>query len=174
MKVTIKKGSPKDAEAIAQLHASSWKQHYRGICTDEYLDHEVDEERKLVWNRRFEIDNPLQKVLLAYDGSNLLCGFSCVYLDHHKNWGAYLDNLHVKPSHQRKGVGKALMKASAQLVINHNPGSYLYLHVLVDNKLALKFYENIGGKKIGTYEVDLPWGARGEVSDYLWKLNQLI
>jgi len=40
---------PGDAEALARVHAQSWKATYRGILPDTYLDSEVDGERARYW-----------------------------------------------------------------------------------------------------------------------------
>ncbi len=163
----------KDANSIARLHAESWKQHYRGICPDNYLDNEVDDDRQAVWSQRLSNHNDKQIVLLASGASDSLCGFACVYLAHHKEWGAYLDNLHVSTMHHRKGIGQALMREAAKRVYNYDAQSKLYLHVLKENKSAIKFYQKIGGRHIATYEEVLPWGSRGEVWDFMWTLDQL-
>ena len=39
--LTLREGTEHDAAAIAQLHADSWRSAYRGMLSDEYLDHRV-------------------------------------------------------------------------------------------------------------------------------------
>lgn len=38
----------KDVAVIAELHAASWRQSYRGVLSDEYLARDVVADRKLV------------------------------------------------------------------------------------------------------------------------------
>ncbi|MGB3850078.1 MAG: hypothetical protein WA958_08940 [Tunicatimonas sp.] len=52
--ITYRAATLADAEAIAQLHAQSWQQHYRGIMRDDYLDHSVREDRQAVWAERLK------------------------------------------------------------------------------------------------------------------------
>lgn len=42
-----------DAAAIAELHADSWRRHYRGAYGDSYLDGDVGADRAAVWHGRF-------------------------------------------------------------------------------------------------------------------------
>jgi hypothetical protein len=41
-----------DLEGIAQLHAESWRNSYRGIFPDDFLDHDVWDERQNAWASR--------------------------------------------------------------------------------------------------------------------------
>ena len=174
MHIKYTEATIEDADAIARLHAESWKLHYRGLCPDDYLDNKVDDNRQKVWSERLASRDSKQVVIVAKSTTDELCGFACVYLRHHKVWGAYLDNLHVSSSQQRKGIGQALMKEVAKNVHQDDSESKLYLHVLKENELAINFYQRIGGQHIATYEKELPWGSRGEVCDYLWTLDQLL
>ena len=144
------------------------------MCPDEYLDHRVDEERLSVWKSRFQVPNKNQHIVVAEDEAGVFAGFVCTYLNFHKKWGAYLDNLHVAPEYQGLGMGQRLMQKAAEWVKENESSSTLYLHVLKENHGAIRFYERIGGKFIGEVEVDLPWGGKGMVYDYLWELHQLI
>jgi len=174
MKVTYRSAEAKDAEAIAQLHADSWKKHYRGICPDAYLDNEVDAERLKIWTQRLSNPSQAQITLMAYDENSVLCGFVCTYKGHHPEWGAYLDNLHVHSAYQGKGIGRGLMKEVATRVHRQGSDSSLYLHVLVQNQSAIGFYEKIGGQLIASKIEEMPWGTQGEINDYLWSLDQLM
>jgi len=95
--------SIRHTEAIARLHAYSWQMQYRGIFNDNYLDYDVVQDRLTVWKRRFENPSKDQFIVLAID-QDLLCGFGCAYLNHDQQYGTLIDNLHVHPDWQRKGI----------------------------------------------------------------------
>ena len=52
MHIKYTEATIEDADAIARLHAESWKLHYRGLCPDDYLDNKVDDNRQKVWSER--------------------------------------------------------------------------------------------------------------------------
>lgn len=41
-----------DAAAIADLHAQSWRRHYRGAYSDAFLDGDVAADRLAAWTER--------------------------------------------------------------------------------------------------------------------------
>ena len=105
----VRDASPADADAIAQLHALSWRTAYRGILADDYLDNVAEDDRRLDWRTRFsEADAGTRLVRLAVDDDRI-AGFMCVYLDSDERWGALLDNLHIHPEKKGQGVGHHLL-----------------------------------------------------------------
>jgi ribosomal protein S18 acetylase RimI-like enzyme len=172
--ITYRTATPTDATAIARLHARSWQENYRGSWKDEFLDHEVIPNRLEVWKKRFERPNEQQYVLLAEDQGNL-CGFACTFLDYDPHWGAFMDNLHVSSSHQRKGIGQTLMRKSIERIIQHDPASKLYLWVLQANESAIRFYEKNGGKRVEETLYNNPDGGQSPIFRYVWDdLNKTL
>ena len=60
---------PSDGEAIASLHARSWREHYRGSFDDAFLDGDLPRERLLVWRERLDHPPENQFVQLALAGA---------------------------------------------------------------------------------------------------------
>ncbi len=166
MPITYHHAEKKDASTIGQLHAQSWQNSYRGILTDHYLDHEVENDLEKKWKKRFIKANPKQFTLLAEENDEPL-GFVCTLLDEHPEWGALLDNLHVLAGNQGKGIGAYLLYASAKWVYQQNPNSEMYLYVYVDNP-SKHFYKRVGGipKEITT--VDNPGGGQADILRFAW------
>ncbi|THH36444.1 GNAT family N-acetyltransferase [Neolewinella litorea] len=136
--------TPFDAPRIAQLHARSWRENYRGAMTDTFLDQEARADRLAVWTRRFSDDDPRMRVLLAEEGK-ILVGFCCLYLDEEPEDGTLLDNLHVHANYHGRGVGKQLMHWAAETVLAYDPAGKLYLWVLEQNTPARRVYAALGG-----------------------------
>lgn len=157
-----------DARRIAQLHALSWQQNYKGIFNDKYLQREVRNERMKVWEKRLASSQPNQHILLAFD-EKVLCGFSCAYLKKDPTWGALLDNLHVFGDWKGKGIGAELMRQSAQWVFAQNPLSKYYLWVLEGNKGAIRFYKRMGGEIKETMLEELPGGGSSNIHRFVWE-----
>src|SRR5215475_5884373 len=92
----------RDVEAIAALHADSWRRNYRGAYLDSYLDGEVVTDRLIVWRERITCPAPGFRTIVAERGE-AFAGFAHTKLDEDPKWGALLDNLHV--AHELKGQG---------------------------------------------------------------------
>jgi GNAT superfamily N-acetyltransferase len=134
-----------DADAVAALHVASWRSAYRGVFTDQYLDHEADAERRQAWRSRLATPGA-DWGLVAEDAAGRLLGFAYVMPAHDPVWGDYVDNLHVAPGLKGGGIGRRLMQGVAQRL--HRDGSTrpLFLWVLDANTAARGFYERLGAE----------------------------
>lgn len=157
-----------DYQAIAALHAKSWQLHYRGIFSDHYLDKEIIEERLNIWRERFNNPSDNQYIILAEERGEV-CGFAGAYLNHHAEWGALLDNLHVLPKWQGTGMGKKLMQESAKWIHQQDPEAYMYLWVLEQNTSAKGFYTYLGAEIVEKSTSTNPDGTKSPILCCLWK-----
>jgi ribosomal protein S18 acetylase RimI-like enzyme len=146
-----------DARAIALLHSDSWRRHYRGAYSDAYLDGDVASDRLAVWSDRLKAPGRRRLTVVAED-AGVIVGFAHTILDEDQTWGALLDNLHVADAVKRRGIGSALMVATAHLVIEQAPTQGLYLWVLEQNTGARAFYDAMGGQHVGSGVVPPPGG----------------
>ena len=135
--------TPADADRIAALHARSWQETYRGILPDLYLDSEVVAERLAYWQEQFQ-QRPANRSILVAETDGQLAGFACTVADHDPIYGALLDNLHVASANKGQGIGRALIRQSAEWVRGQNPASGFYLWVYETNHAARKVYDGLG------------------------------
>jgi ribosomal protein S18 acetylase RimI-like enzyme len=147
---------PDDAEAVANLHADSWRRHYRGAYSDAFLDGDVFADRLAVWAERLRQPDPGRCTILAENSG--LVGFANTFLDDNPRWGALLDNLHVADRHKRQGIGARLLALTAEAVIECSERTALYLWVLQQNVDAQAFYQACGGRCVGHCPVSPPGG----------------
>jgi ribosomal protein S18 acetylase RimI-like enzyme len=143
----IRAATAADADAIAALHADSWRRTYRGMMLDSYLDGDLDGERRSAWRARFAEPRPDQRVWVAVDGSGLL-GFGCLFGDGDPRWGAYVDNLHVRFGQRGRGLGLALLRRAAGWTAAERPGAGMWLWVMEANHGARGFYRRAGGVEV--------------------------
>jgi GNAT superfamily N-acetyltransferase len=144
-RLTFRFADATDAVAVAELHADSWRRHYRGAYADEFLDGDVHADRLSVWTSRLdEPDNGLRATVLA-EVEGQAIGFVHTVLDADAQWGGLIDNLHVTARLQGCGIGAALMARAAGFVSDNRPDSGLYLWVLEQNRAAQGFYQALGG-----------------------------
>jgi GNAT superfamily N-acetyltransferase len=159
----------RDAEAVANLHAESWRRHYRGAYSDVFLDGDVLADRLTVWTARLHEPDPRRCTILAEDGP--LVGFANVFFDDGPAWGALLDNLHVADGHARRGIGSRLLALTADAVVRRPSRTGLYLWVLEQNLGARAFYEARGGRCAGRCPVSPPGGIPGRLTGAPTKLR---
>jgi ribosomal protein S18 acetylase RimI-like enzyme len=159
---------PADAEAIAALHADSWRRHYRGAYSDAFLDGDVVADRLAVWTDRLKEPDAGRHTIVAERGGGLIA-FAHIAFDEDETWGALLDNLHVANEHKRRGVASRLLALSAQAVIERGTG--LYLWVLEQNVDAQAFYEARGARRVGRALTSPPGGVAGRLNGSPVKLR---
>ena len=138
---------PSDAVAIANLHAQSWRENYRGSFHDAFLDGDLPGERLRVWRERLDHPPANQLVQLALEGT-ILAGFVCAYGAHDPQWGSLIDNLHVARASKRSGIGASLMRQAGAWLDPHYPE--LAGPLLCSRPTPRRrFYERIGGENAG-------------------------
>jgi GNAT superfamily N-acetyltransferase len=164
---------PSDAEAIAQLHARSWRENYRGAFLDAFLDGDLPGERLGVWRERLDRPAGNQLVVVAVAGASLL-GFVCVYGAHDPQWGSLVDNLHVGHAAKRNGIGSVLMRRAGAWLADRYTEQAVYLWVLEGNAPARRFYERVGGRNAGVSTTETHGGARVQSCRYVWPRPGLL
>lgn len=156
-----------DAAAVSELHVQSWRATYRPVMTAAYLDGPIEAERLAVWRERLDVPDPLRTVwLLEREGR--LCGFACLELDADPQWGVLLDNLHAAPHLHGQGLGRALMRQSAQWVCSRRPLAGMFLWVYAGNPKARAFYEHVGGVCVEETVKDTPDGGTAATCRMAW------
>jgi ribosomal protein S18 acetylase RimI-like enzyme len=166
--VAFRPATERDVEAIAALHADSWRRHYRGAFSDAYLDGDVFADRRSVWSQRLTAPNPAIDTVLAVAGGEIV-GLAHTVLDDDPEWGALLDNLHVAHHAKRTGIGTRLMARSAEAVLARARVTSLYLWVLEGNTAAQAFYAARGGRLVERGITEPP-GRGGRIVGlrYVW------
>ncbi len=150
-----------DAEAIAALHADSWRRHYRGAYSDAFLDGDVGSDRTVLWTDRLREPDDRSQTIVAEDGDHVV-GFAHTLFEADPVWGALLENLHVVYGEKRRGIGSRLLAMTARAVIERGTG--LYLWVLELNADARSFYAARGAVCVERAPVPSPGGVAGRLS----------
>jgi len=163
-----------DAEQLALLHADSWRNTYRGLFSNDFLDNEVIENRLSVWWERLNNPSNNQFVLVAED-SEKINGFVCVYGNNSTQYGSLVDNLHIWKSHIRNGIGTVLMKKAGVWLQSKYPDVGVYLWVMESNNPARAFYEKLGARNVGVIDKPNPvGGGNAKNCRYVWSRPTLL
>ncbi len=168
MAVRIRKATRRDLGEIARLHALSWRDSYRGLLSDDYLNNEVDQELQRHWTEaRIEPDD---LVLVAERQNGSILGFVAVWC----RPDPFIDNLHVAADERSQGVGTHLMAAAARCLLERGK-SRAFLWVFEGNRRAVAFYERLGGKRTDrmtkpvfgndVVQIKLEWADLAELSN---------
>jgi ribosomal protein S18 acetylase RimI-like enzyme len=171
--IEYRPAEPSDAEAVAALHARSWRESYRGSFHDAFLDGDLVGERLRVWRERLDRPRVDQFVQLAVAGTSLV-GFVCAYGAHDPAWGSLVDNLHVATAAKRSGIGAVLMRQAGAWLAAQYPDSGVYLFVLEVNASARRFYERLGARNAGVSTMETHGGAVVRSCRYVWPSPKLL
>jgi ribosomal protein S18 acetylase RimI-like enzyme len=147
--ILIRPATEEDADLIAAIHASSWRDAYANILAPEFLNGAIEADRLALWSQRLRDRSTTQLINVACDPAGLVQAFVCSYCDFDPIWGSLVDNLHVRPETRGRGIGERLFRdAAGQLSASAaRPG--LHLWVFEANVAALRFYERLGGRVVG-------------------------
>jgi len=143
----IRLARAEEADAIAELHAASWRVAYRGILPDETHGEGLVPRQRAYWGQAFARED-LVLILVAEDAGALI-GFIAAWGDPDGGSDAFVQSLHVHPARKRGGIGRALLgAAAARMAAAGRRGVYLWVYEA--NTAAAAFYRALGGTVPGT------------------------
>lgn len=149
--INIRTAIPADANQIAHVHIDSWRTTYRGIMPDEYLDKLDLQARVNYWDKI--LAEQCDHVFVA-DIDGLIVGFATAGKSREdNNFDSELYAVYVLQQHQRKNIGRLLMRATANHLQARGYQS-MYVWVLVDNH-SKQFYERLGGEHITEKTIEI-------------------
>jgi ribosomal protein S18 acetylase RimI-like enzyme len=161
-----------DAVQIAKLHADSWRANYRGMLNEDYLNGDIDSDRLDVWTRRIG-EAPANQLVIVGEQRGEVVGFVCVYEGADPEWGALIDNLHVRPDFMKGGIGTQLLLRAGRWLSERNAQAGTFLWVMEANVRARRFYERLGATNSEQIiKTDLPGGSIASNCRYTWRTAQ--
>ena len=129
-----------------------------------FLDREAQLE-----DLRQAVGLPGTLLLVAVDGAEAIGGFALTYMAREPE--PWLESLHVLSEFRGHGMGTQLMQSTAAHLHARGYDS-MRLGVIAGNDAAARFYERLGGSRIGLEPVSWAEGAMHQV--YRWSnLTQL-
>jgi len=162
-----------DANAIANIHTTSWRRTYTSELTKAYLDNIVPTERSESWLEKLTFPDNNQHIIVA-EINNEIVGFACFFANKHAKRGSYLDNLHICHTHQSKGIGRLLLTHGAQWCDSIAPDKGLYLMVNQSNKRAQNFYKSLGASNVDLACWNAPDGSVVPTYLFVWSNLDLL
>lgn len=167
--IHIRVAEASDAAGIARVHEATWKEAYRGILSDAYLDSLSHKRLAARWqatldHRKDDLD---EQVFVAVQGRTVI-GFLTMGASREAfaPWESEVGMIYVLKSHRGAGIGRVLMKAAADHSIRRGMFS-TGLWVLRDNGGGRDFYEALKGEPKGR-KTDSVGGQLVQLVAYWW------
>jgi GNAT superfamily N-acetyltransferase len=157
---------PTDAEELARVHVTSWRETYRGLLPDAFLARMSEPG----FARRFarELAEPRNGVTLAAGGPYGLVGYAQGGPSRRGRPGeAEIATLYLLRIAQGQGLGGELMAEAARALAAQGATS-LMISVLRDHIRARRFYEHMGGQPESPRQERGPGGALLYEVAYRW------
>ena len=163
----IRAASPLDAAALARVHQETWRTTYAGILPLDVIAREAGRKSEGVWRKRLAAARGVTQTWIAERPGDGIVGFVTCGAAREPIEGleAEIYALYVLQSDQRRGVGRALVRASASHFVRNGYFGF-YLWVLKANR-ARMFYEAMGGQEIAERTERLGKHPFGEIA-YGW------
>jgi GNAT superfamily N-acetyltransferase len=164
----IRKAVLNDAVGIATVHIASWRETYRGMVPDDFLENLSIQRRTAQWeNSLSDSENTYHRAFVAVvDGQ--IVGFS--------NYGYAIENasdfrgelfaLYLLQSSQGQGLGGELIRAAAGGLHEMHVDSMM-VWVLKENPTRT-FYEHFGGVYLREKPIEIGGAKLMEVA-YGWR-----
>jgi ribosomal protein S18 acetylase RimI-like enzyme len=171
--VIVRSATPADAAAVAHVHQESWRTTYSGILPRAFIEQMVGRKTPEVWRGRLTNRPELDTTWIAERGGEIVGFASCGDARHRlEGLEAEVYALYVLQDHQRRGVGRELVRTCARHFVRHGHFGF-YLWVLKANR-ARMFYEALGGQEAGEKSERLGLHSFAEVA-YAWhELTALV
>lgn len=147
--VRIRRGVIDDATAASKAHADTWRASYRGLVPDALLDGLRDDRWETGWRRGFDNLDPTRMVHVAEVGGTIVgvVGGGRARPGAPPSYPGEVYALYVRPEHQGKGIGRALLRVAARGLVERGLAP-MVIWTLFNNPNSRGFYEALGGLAI--------------------------
>lgn len=158
MNYTIETLNENNIEEYVRTNAFAWKETYKGIVNDEFLDliNTEEEIQKSVEKQKAQLQNKTKKrFLLKLNNKpvgNLSIGIS---LDENFPNIGEIKAIYLLEEVKHQGYGKILFNKAVQELQKMNFKTMI-ISCLEENTNANKFYKHLGGNLVGTRPFTLP------------------
>ena len=152
MRPSVRRATPDDAQAIANVDVASWRAAYGGLMPHAYLEGLSTSEKASAWQASLGREDVRGKRTLVSEYEGHIDGYATVGRDPETGDGMLL-LMYVAPERWGAGVGRSLMMASFEALraLGHRAA---VLWVLEENTKAREFYEQVGWRTDGAGSLD--------------------
>jgi ribosomal protein S18 acetylase RimI-like enzyme len=146
-RLVVRAAKPADAGAIASVQRDTWRTAYAGILPLDVINGIAGQRDAREWERRLANASVESATWVAERAGKIIGFASCgPARSPIEGLDGEIYALYVLQSHQRRGVGRELVRACARHFVRHGIFG-LHLWVLKANRARL-FYETLGGEQV--------------------------
>ena len=151
MSVSIRRATPEDARAIAEVHVASWQWAYRDDLPTSALKGRTVEDRERMWTEWFESCEPAADLLVAEQDGRVVgfSGFGVSRDDGARDATGEIRTIYLLQEAAGRGIGRDLL-ARANERLRDLGYRRATLWVLETNERSRRFYEKAGWTWDGT------------------------
>ncbi len=143
MKILIEKASKKDASVLAELKINIWKDVYKNILPEQYLDNLSKEKKTKKYLKELEDDSFINIFFIKINPNSIIGTLRIkYYYDFNKKY-ASIEDLYLIPSYHVKGFGGAALKFAVDEARSQNC-NFLTAWIVENNKTARKLAAKYG------------------------------
>ncbi|MGL5312010.1 MAG: GNAT family N-acetyltransferase [Peptostreptococcaceae bacterium] len=151
-----------DIDHISELYILNWKETYKGLLSEDYLNSLNKEYVVEKWIKYLENEN---RVFVAYEENEFL-GFVASKKDDEEDYW-YLDSLHITKNSRGKGIGTKLIHRVGQYALN-NGYECMSICIVKGNDNAKRIYEKLGAVHYKDF-IDDFGGVKSDSQKLIWK-----
>jgi len=171
--VSIIPASTDDVSTMACIHVASKQAAYADIVDEAFLQSKTHAEYEAKWQTWLAQEGIDVLLLLENDAPAGFISYGRMQTPPpgtskiRPQYTAEIFAIHIHPDHWRKGLGKTLIQHAAKTLKDEKHSS-LCLWVLGKNERATKFYDALGGSRLGKRNVEVGPNKLKEVC-YGWR-----
>ncbi|MCX5496092.1 GNAT family N-acetyltransferase [Kaistia dalseonensis] len=145
LSIGVRRAEASDAEAIAAVHDSAWRQAYNGLIPARELTRMIVRRGPNWWHRAIRRGTGI----LVIDVGGAVVGYATFGPNRARNLiqRGEVYEIYLRPEYQGVGLGSRLFLAARRELLRHGFDSAV-VWALADNEGACRFYKNAGGRKV--------------------------
>lgn len=149
--VVLRKAEPADAAAIARVHVESWRTTYAGVVPAEYLASLKEAERTLQWQKWLSGEISAHVAELNGRVAGFVAGGAL--RETLGDYRAEMYAIYLLKDAQGKGIGRELVSVLAASL--RAKGFTNMLVWVLEQNPAVGFYEKLGGRRLGSKQIEI-------------------
>ena len=151
--ITFRRATIADSLAVGRVHVQSWRESFKGIVPQSFLDKMSMQDRTRAFRTRFTDDD--YRMFIAETPKNGVIGFADFgkARDTGRSYQAELYAIYLLRDFQRQGIGRKLFTLGVESLVADGMNSMYVL--TLETSPYKSFYENMGGRVVDRGAIDI-------------------